>query len=177
MTEAMALKRQATAFEVLSLIYTQGYTKEKACEEVGISVRSYDYWIANDPEFIPALRLFIDQLERANLANLNATKYEAFRMFLNDLTDPTIHVRDRIAIWKSVVEPELERLTREHHAVPGAEERAHDVLAQLPDLSTAKSRVASISILPDDLGGIQVNIDKLIEVIDIDPESLEEEDN
>lgn len=158
--------RVAQVLEVMSLVFADPETRvDDACEKVGIAPSTYYYWVKKDPEALRAVREFLAETQKVELAFLSAavTKINmnlATTAMSND-TEPA----DRLRIAK-YLSNEAEKLQRTYQ-VTGGSEGAAEFLRDGPKLEKKSSRFASMSVTPDG-DGVTVDFYREDDIIDGD---------
>jgi hypothetical protein len=172
----LEVKRTTQVLEVMGLIFQDAsITVEDACETIGIPPSTYYYWVKKDPDALRAVREYLAETQKLELAFLSAaiTKINIglARKAMSDDTE----MADRLRAAK-YLSGEAEKLQRVYQVTAGGEEAA-EFLRDGPQLVNKKSRFASMSVTEEE-GSVKVDFfrdDAVIEGVDV-TEVLDEPD-
>lgn len=175
LTAQSQMLRISQCISVMFTLYEKPELSEReACEIVGISPDVYREWLRREPEAINSLRNFIAETQRDLLFQLSIARNTGVGHLINAVVDKETGVKARISAL-AYLDKVREELEKSHHAQPGVEEEAHGFLKTGPQLTSGKSRLASLEVSRTE-DGITVNIFKEDPVIDQELR-LAEEDN
>jgi hypothetical protein len=162
---AIEVRRISQVMQVLAIMFENPrLTVQEACDSVGIERSAYYRWLRKDPESLRAVKDFLADTQRDELAYLSAAMSEIntalARKALNDDTD--ISERLKIAKYLSV---EAEKLQRTYQVTSGGEDAA-EFLRDGPQMVKQKSKFASITVSQDDDGDVEVSLYRDEAIID-----------
>lgn len=176
-TEETALIKESQAILVfMKRLANPKLTDEEACNEVGITLDHYHYWIQRDPDAMEAIRQYIVESQRSMMFEIEMAWPVIVHELVVDATDGSTKTKDRISATK-LLNSMKEDLERTHHAQPGVEDEAHTFLKQGPKLKQIPSRMASVEVSPTDSGGVRLDISRYSDVIEsrlIEPEEAKD---
>jgi len=169
LTEDTRLKRIAATMQVLGmLMQNPEMTQQEACDEVGITPKTYRAWLHSGDDTIETLRGFLTMTQRETLAELSIARMQIVRLLIKDALDPLTPAKDRVTLERRLDEIANE-LQRVHHATPGIEEGANQFLKQGPIIQQQKSKLATVDV--ERTGeGVTVHVYEERDVIDVTPE-------
>ncbi len=135
-----------------------GVNKTIACEQVGISIRQYDYWLARDNGAIEGLQKVMIEAERVQLADITNAQAILLRNLLTIATvpgtDPLVLLR--VLKYLDMLRKELER----KHGVNSETDAAETYLLKGPKLRIEESQIVSIKVTanPDGSASVQLPV-------------------
>ncbi|MHC4311260.1 MAG: hypothetical protein ACYSW3_02170 [Planctomycetota bacterium] len=159
--------RIAQVLEVMGIIFADPRTKvDVACEKVGIKPSTYYYWVRKDPEALRAVREFLAETQKVELAFLSAAVSEINMELAATAMSENTEAADRLRIAK-YLSNEAEKLQRVYQVTGGSEEAA-EFLKDGPKLEKHSSRFASMTVAEDGDGKVKVDFYREDTVIDGD---------
>lgn len=135
-----------------------GVNKTIACEQVGISIRQYDYWLARDNGAIEGLQKVMIEAERVQLADITNAQAILLRNLLTIATvpgtDPLVLLR--VLKYLDMLRKELER----KHGVNSETDAAETYLLKGPKLRIEDPQIVSIKVTanPDGSASVQLPV-------------------
>ena len=90
-----ALKKQTEDLRILQAmettrLMTMGLNKTSACEQAGISIRQYDFWLAKDNGAIQELQKVFIEAERVRLADITNAYAIILKNMLSVMLQPGV---------------------------------------------------------------------------------------
>jgi hypothetical protein len=175
MSEIATLSTETQVRQVILLMLEQGMTRTAACKEVGIPTRTYDRYVASNPQLINQVRQKInaDFLNRLDEINENRLKnLAAFLEFSEDLRAsmlaPGYELKDNLGAFNALLklDAHLTKTTegmlpvekKEGPAGPARldDEQALAILAQLRGADLVKvTRTTTLEVSPDEMIQVQ----------------------
>jgi hypothetical protein len=141
-------------------LMASGVNKTSACEQAGLSIRQYDYWLARDNGAIAALQKVIIEAERVWLADITNAYAIILGHLLREVMQPGI---DPLLALKALkyLDCLKERLEKKH-GVNSATDAAETYLLKGPTLRIEESIMASIKVTanPDGSASLQLPFSK-----------------
>lgn len=169
LAEDTRLQRIAQTVQVMGLLMQNPeMTREDACQQAGITPRTYRDWLQSGDETIEALRGFLTMTQRETLFELSQARMKIIQLLIRDALDPLTASKDRVLIEKRLDEIAQE-LQRVHHATPGIEEDANQFLKEGPKIEKQRSRLASVDV-ERTKDGVTVHVFEERDVIDVTPD-------
>jgi hypothetical protein len=158
-------RRIAQTIEVMRLM-AGGASQDAACKKVGISKKTYQYWIASGEEAVEALRRVNNEIQRSQMEMILTTQKKALELLLQDVVSPDTDPRDRLAIL-AYLDRRLDALTREHSAQGQSEDAAAAYLTG-PKLIPGQSRLrgATVNVNPRPDGSVDITTYKAGEIVE-----------
>ena len=130
-----------SAIEVVQRAFN-GMTVVDACKEVGIARSTYYDIVKKNPEAITKFQEIIQVHEQEQLGLILSNKTAMLQKVIVDAVVVNINQRDRLAIFKGLVELE-ERYTQSLQIESEAAAQAHEFLKQGPTISHQASRLTT----------------------------------
>lgn len=159
--------RTAQVLEVMGIVFANPEIGiRNACDKVGIKVSTYYYWIKKDPDALHAVREFLAETQKVELAFLSAAVTEINMRLAQTAMNDSTEAADRLRIAKYLTS-EAEKLQRTYQVTGGSEEAA-EFLKDGPQLESKPSRFASMTVQPEDDGTLKVDFYREDTVIDGD---------
>lgn len=146
--------RVAKALQIFHLL-SDGYTVDDACEKVGFTKRQYYYWIRRSDQTIDAIRHYIAESERGQLAQITAARQLAIDRIIEQLEFET-ELEGLIKADQHLhfIQRELE----DRHGAHGIDDTsAKEFLLQGPQTRTETSRLFNIA--PREDGSIDIRVE------------------
>lgn len=100
-----SLTKQTEDFRILQALeatklMAKGVKKVSACDQVGLSIRQYDYWLARDDGAIEGLQKAIIEAERIRLADLTNATAILLRKLIDQATQPGLDINTQLNTLK-----------------------------------------------------------------------------
>lgn len=156
-----ALKKHTKDLRILQAmeatrLMALGGKKANACEQAGISIRQYDYWLAKDNGAIQELQKVIIESERVRLADITNAFAIILNNFLQQVIQPGIDPLVPLKILKFLGEmiAELEK----KHGVNSETDVAETYLLKGPTLRIEESKMVSIKVTANPGGSASVQL-------------------
>jgi len=124
-----------------------GVKKAEACEQAGISIRQFDYWVARDDGAIAALQNAIIESERIRLADLTAATAMLLQELMDHAIQPGINIETLLKVLKYL--GKLQKELEEKLGVNSAEDSAEIYLKMKgPATRIEASMMTKVMITP-----------------------------
>jgi hypothetical protein len=159
------LSQQTRDFRILQAmeatrLMALGVNKTSACDQAGITIRQYDYWLARDNGAIQELQKVIIESERVRLADVVNAQAIILKKMLEQVTQPGIEPEIQLKVLKylDVLIRELEK----KHGVNTETDAAETFLLKGPQLRFEESKMATIKVTgnPDGSASVQLPFSK-----------------
>jgi hypothetical protein len=175
---SIEVKRTTQVMEVLAIMFSNPkLTVEQACDTVGINKDTYYYWLRKDPDALRAVKDFLADTQRDELAYLSAAITKIHLQLARKALSDDTETADRLKIVK-YLSSEAEKLQRIYQVTSGGDDAA-EFLKDGPQLTKQKSKFASMTVTENSEGGVNVDFYRdsdIIEGIEL-AEPLDEPDS
>ena len=122
-----------------------GVKKAQACEQAGLSIRQFDYWMARDDGAIEALQNVKIESEKVRLADLENAQAILLRELIENITQPGTPVLVLLKALKYL--DKLAEAIQEKHGVHTEEDQAETYLMMKgPVTRVETSMMAKVTI-------------------------------
>lgn len=169
--------RTTQVLEVMGLLFSnEKITVQNACDQIGIKIDNYYYWVRREPDALKAVREYLAETQKYELSVLSAAVTQINLGLVETALNDDTEAADKLRIAK-YLSAEAEKLQRIYQVVGGSEEAA-EFLKSGPELSKKESRFASMAVTQEDDGAVKVDFyreDTIIEGVEVD-ESLDKPD-
>jgi len=132
-----------------------GVNKTDACEQAGISIRQYDFWLARDNGSIAELQKVIIEAERIRLADITNAYAIILKNLLLQVAQPGVDPLVSLKVLKFLdgMKADLEK----KQGVNSETDAAETYLLKGPTLRIEESKMASIKVTanPDGSASLQ----------------------
>jgi hypothetical protein len=151
-TEDLRILQAMEATRLMAL----GGKKANACEQAGITIRQYDYWLAKDNGAIEELQTVIIESERVRLADVVNAQAIILRHLIQQATVPSIDPLLQLKVLKylDTLRKELEK----KHGVNSETDAAETYLLKGPTLRIEESKMVPIKISANPDGSASVQL-------------------
>ena len=156
-----ALTKQTEDLRILQAmgatrLITMGVIKTKACEQAGISIRQYDFWLAKDNGAIQELQKVIIESERVRLADINNAYAIILKNMLSVMLQPGIDPLVSLEVLKFL--DKLKTDLEKKHGVNSETDVAETYLLKGPTLRIEESKMVSIKVTAKTDGSASVQL-------------------
>jgi DNA topoisomerase IB len=137
-------------------LMTMDVKKSNACEQAGISIRQYDYWLAKDNGAIQELQQVIIESERVRLADITNAYAIILRNMLSIMLQPGVDPLTSLMVLKFL--DKLKADLEKKHGVNSETDAAETYLLKGPTLRIEESKMVSIKVTanPDSSALVQL---------------------
>jgi hypothetical protein len=138
-------------------LMASGVNKTIACEQAGISIRQYDYWLARDNGAIEGLQKVMIEAERVQLADITNAYAIILRHLLREVVQPGIDplVAIKVLNFLGSMKAELEK----KHGINSETDQAEAYLLKGPNLRIEESKMTiGLRANPDGSASVQLPV-------------------
>ena len=131
-----------------------GVNKTIACEQAGISIRQYDFWLARDNGSIAELQKVIIEAERIRLANITNAYAILLGHLLREIVKPGLDIM--VAMKALTFLDSMKAKLEDKHGINSETDQAEAYLLKGPQLRNEESKM-TIGLLanPDGSASLQ----------------------
>ena len=125
-------------------LMTMGVKKSSACEQAGITIRQYDFWLAKNTGAIQELQKVFVEAERVRLADINNAYAIILNNFLQQMVQPGFDPLVSLKVLKYL--DKLKTNLEKKHGVNSETDAAETYLLKGPTLRIEESIMVPIKI-------------------------------
>ena len=156
------LSQQTRDFRILQAmeatrLMASAVNTTNACEQAGISIRQYDYWLARDNGAIAALQNVIIEAERVQLADITNAYAIILRLLLREVVQPGLDPLVAIKVLRFL--DGMKTKLEDKHGINSETDQAEAYLLKGPQLRNEESKMTiGLRANPDGSASLQLPV-------------------